>query len=237
MLRLCRAAAWAAWTECIKQSRQSKGGRGRHLPPPYVYPFLALLLFLFLGCGALNSKLEIFEANFYFSRGMVNEAISKYLSAAENQETAPYAHFALGTIYLALEQHDAALERFIMAEKSLPVSDNNSASASILYKIRYNACIVHFEKGEYREAAASFKGALEIDRQQRNAKRNLELSFLLLDNKSQNAELENNQAGSIASGSRSGSSGILFDYMRRKEMDKWKSIEWTGTEDNTGPDY
>lgn len=198
----------------------------------YNYLLAAALLTLNC-CGGINGKLKLVEGNFYFSRGMVNEAIGAYLDAADKQESAAYANFALGTTYLALEQSDAALERFARAEKDLP---ELSETRALLYSIRYNRGAVFFERGDFENAAAAFRSAIEADTSAREAKRNLELSLVSMQMKNQAAVIEQHQTGQTAN-SHGERGDVIFEYIRRHETDVWKSWEWTGEAEGKGLDY
>ncbi|MDR2510465.1 MAG: tetratricopeptide repeat protein [Spirochaetaceae bacterium] len=185
------------------------------------------------GCKETLGKIKLVEGNFYFSRGMINEAIGAYLEAAESLSSAAYANFALGSTYLALEQIDAALERFSAAEKDLPALPEN---LPLLHRVRYNSAVSHFERGEYAEAAAEFRAALEADNADIDAKRNLELSLVSMHLQTQATEIKNNEAGTVGAG-RNDRNDMIFDYIREHETTKWKSWEWAGQEPEIGPDY
>lgn len=189
---------------------------------------------LFCACEGVGGKLQLVEGNFYFSRGMMNEAVGAYLLARENPSLAPYADFALGTAYLVLEQQEAALERFLKAEEGLASPAEN---VNLLYRIRYNSGVVRFERGDFKGAADDFQGALKADGSAREAKRNLELSQISLHMKNQASAIEETQTSAIAE-ERDGRQGeIIFDFVRQKELERWKSWEWTGGEAESGADY
>jgi Ca-activated chloride channel family protein len=162
---------------------------------------------------------------------MYNEAISSYLYARNEPLVAPYAEFALGSAYLALDQPDAAELRFQAAEGYF--GDN----PSLLYRIRYNSGVVKFEKGDFTGAVDDFRSALKADSNARDAKRNLELSLISLYMKDNESRIEETGMGSIAEEMNRNQSEIIFDFVRRKETEKWKSWEWAGAEDDNGPDY
>jgi Ca-activated chloride channel family protein len=163
---------------------------------------------------------------------MYTEAILAYLEALEYDETAPYAEYGLGSACLALDEDAAALQRFAAAEERLagrPLEDHRE----LVYRINYNRGVVRFHAGDFAAAADEFRSALETDGSRIDAKRNLELSLLSLAGQS--------SGGSTALGlnirEEQGESRALFDYIRHKEQDQWKSREWSGEADFTGPDY
>jgi Ca-activated chloride channel family protein len=140
----------------------------------------------------------------------------------------------LGSAYWSLEENQAALERYAAAEKTLALGEDHP---ELRYRIQYNSGIIYFEKGEYEQAAKAFRGALEIDGSRLEAKKNLELSLLALKRAS------SPQASSVEGIPETGRTGedsgspILFDYLRRREQEQWKSREWTEEDDTSGPDY
>ncbi|MDR2467648.1 MAG: tetratricopeptide repeat protein [Spirochaetaceae bacterium] len=194
---------------------------------------LVVSVMLISGCTAWHGKIKLIEGNFYFSRGMMNEAIAAYLDAETEAFTAPYANFALGAAYLVLEQTGPAIERFTLAETSLPAGAEHRV---LRYRIQFNRAVAHFERGEFHEAAAGFRAALELDNSARDAKRNLELSLISLHRKSQMHEVLTTGTGAVRAGNKERGE-IIFDYVRRRETDRWKSWEWAGESADTGPDY
>jgi Ca-activated chloride channel family protein len=159
------------------------------------------------------------EGNFYQSRNLPNEAIAAYLKASTYADAAPYAKLGLGVIYHALDEPDAALERFTEAALG-----DESGHTELQYRIHYNRGVILFENGKYAEAAADFRRALEADSRHIEAKRNLELSLL-------SQEQSENQSETSVEGKKqeSARTETLFDYLREKEGKLWKSREWTGS--------
>lgn len=188
-----------------------------------------------ISCTGARGKLLVMEGNFFNSRGLYTEAISSYLKALNHEDSAPYAQYGLGTAYFALEEGQAALERYGEAEKNLGTA-NREDHAELRYRLQYNSGVIYFEKGEFQAAADAFRKALEISGRRIEAKRNLELSLLNLGHSQ--APRPAATAGTPQTGREGASSGspVLFDYLRRKERDQWKSVKWI-EEDTSGPDY
>jgi Ca-activated chloride channel family protein len=189
-----------------------------------------LLLFLLCSCSPVSGKLLILEGNFFNSRGMYTDAASSYLKALEYDEAAPYAEYGLGAVYFSLDQGGAALERYGAAEKllgALPSGEHRE----LRYRIPYNRGLVLFGEGKYTEAAESFRAALEIDGSRIEAKRNLELSLLSLSREKTGAGRNNTDHVPEEA------EAALFDYLRRKEENQWKSREWIEEDSPPGPDY
>jgi Ca-activated chloride channel family protein len=187
------------------------------------------LLILFCSCSRVSGKLLVMEGNFFASRGMYTDAASSYLRALEHEEAAPYAEYGLGAVYFSLDEGKAALERYGASEKLLapfPAGEHRE----LRYRIPYNAGLVLFGEGEYAGAAAAFRTALEIDGGRIDAKRNLELSLLSLAREKNGAEQKGKNRNP------DDAEAAVFDYLRLKEQNQWKSREWI-EEDTGGPDY
>ena len=210
-----------------------------HLLPPssFLTSLLLLCLALFSSCRGTQGKLLIMEANFLNTRGYYTEAISAYLRALQYEEAAPYAEYGLASAFFALEESDAALDRYLEAENAL--KQMGEIHNELRYRIHYNRGIIYFEKGEYNEAALSFREALKIDSSRIEAKRNLELSLLTDSWRSPPAPVYSTEGGdnNPDKAQEEGGSQVLFDYLRAKEQEQWKSREWVEEIDPSGLDY
>ncbi|MDR3123951.1 MAG: tetratricopeptide repeat protein [Treponema sp.] len=200
---------------------------------PGFFILIAALLTVSCSRGSETAgKLHLLRGNFLSARGMRTEAILAYLEALEYDTIAPYAEYGLGSVYLSLNEDAAALQRFAAAEERLAGMAWED-HRELIYRINYNRGVVRFHAGDFADAADQFRAALETDGGRIEAKRNLELSLLSLAGQSSGASpslalnLQEEQGGSRA----------LFDYIRQKEQDQWKSREWSGDDDFAGPDY
>jgi Ca-activated chloride channel family protein len=101
-----------------------------------------------------------------------------------------------------------------------------------LFRSRYNSGIARYRAGDFAGAAADFRRALETDGSRQDAKRNLELSLRMLSRKSASATsvapLGRREAGAEPK--------VLFDFIREKESDRWRSREWKG-DSSSAADY
>jgi Ca-activated chloride channel family protein len=194
--------------------------------------FLLPLLLLLGSCQAIQGKLLIMEGSYHFVRSRSPEAISAYLKALEFEETAPYAEYGLGYIYLVLDENAAALGRFAAAGEALALLHQDEEHRELNYRIHYNTGIIRFQEGDYTGAAAEFRRALEADGSRIEAKRNLELSLLSLGSggsvteQLRDYQISDNQE-----------TDTLFEYIRQTEQDRWKNREWSGDTPASGPDY
>lgn len=208
----------------------------RALPLIFRFSFFASIIVNLIvnlaSCSQLSGKLRIIEGGFHHAGGRYAEAVGAYREALAYPPAAPYAEYGLGVIYLAMNEDEEALNRFEAA--SLSLEENGEFSPSehreLRYRIHYNTGVIHFQRGDYAAAAAKFRRALETDGSHIEAKRNLELSLLSLDRRRRDE-------ASLSEGTeKSGADEILFDYVRQKEREKWKSREWA-EEETPGPDY
>jgi Ca-activated chloride channel family protein len=184
-------------------------------------------VFLFTSCS--ESKLLLLEANYLSSRGRYDEAIVPYLKALDYNDAAPYAEYGLGLIFYSLDESNVALKRYNNSKRML---DNISGGEhrELRYRNFYNSGIIFFEEGDYYMAASAFRDALRVDSRKIDAKRNLELSLMSI---AKEAEKDNRNEVQQENETRE----ILFEYLREREHQLWKSREWTPEEDFTGPDY
>lgn len=170
------------------------------------------------------------EGNFFNSREMYTEAAASYFKALEYDEAAPYAEYGLGSVYTALDERKPALERFAAAGKilaTLPAGEHRE----LRYRIPYNTGVVLFGEEDFAAAAAAFRAALETDPGRIEAKRNLELSLLAL-------AREKPDGSQVTRDDDPGEAQkALFEYLRMREQNQWRSREWTEESPAAGPDY
>jgi Ca-activated chloride channel family protein len=170
------------------------------------------------------------EGNFFSARRSYAEAIAAFTRALEYAEARPYAEYGLGAVYLAMDEGAAALGRFEAAEEALAAL-GRTQHRELSYRIHYNTGVIRFRRGDYTAAAADFRQALEADSGRVEAKRNLELSLLSASQPESAAAAPAEMAGTNARAE------AVFEYLRQKEQDQWKSREWTEAGSAAGPDY
>jgi Ca-activated chloride channel family protein len=193
--------------------------------------FLAAgFLIFFCSCSPVSGKLLIMEGNFFYSRAMYTAAASSYLRALSHEEAVPYAEYGLGTVYFSQDERKAALERYAASEKSLENAPPGE-DRELRFRIPYNLGLVLCAHGEYEAAIQAFRAALEVDGSRIEAKRNLELSLRSRSRKQ--AETGQKREG----GPPGAADRALFEYLRLKEQNQWKSREWVEAESPPGPDY
>jgi Ca-activated chloride channel family protein len=178
----------------------------------------------------MSGKLLIMKANFQNARGMYTRAISSYMKARDDTEAAPYSEFGLGSVYFALGEEKAALDRFAEAETMLE-SSSPASGRELHYRIHYNTGVVLFSEGDFSGAIDSFRKALKVDGGKKEAKRNLELSIRSFARESASGGGKNDGENENESMT------ALFQYVRQKEFNQWKSREWQKEEDTDELDY
>jgi Ca-activated chloride channel family protein len=153
------------------------------------------------------------------------------MKALDYPEAAPYAEYGLSYVYFGLDEGEAALERLAAAREALvplPAEEHRE----LIYRVHYNTGIILFWKENYTGAAAEFRKALETDGGRVEAKRNLELS--LLSSRSPEGAGQAPPVDRLGGGE---GADTLFEYIRWKERDRWKSREWVEDTSVSGPDY
>jgi len=192
-------------------------------------PIVSLVTFVLLFTSCSEGRLLLIEANYLNSRGRYDEAIVSYFKALNYEDSAPYAEYGLGLTFYLLDESRAALKRFDDSQNKLD-SLSPAEHRELRYRNNYNSGIIYFEDGDFHSAADAFRDALRADPRKIEAKRNLELSLLsIIKDESEDRNGENRQENETRE--------ILFDFLRDKEQQQWKSREWAPEERQTGPDY
>jgi Ca-activated chloride channel family protein len=175
-----------------------------------------------------QGKLFLIEANYLNSHGRYDEAIVSYFKALDYEDAAPYAEYGLGLTFYSLDENKAALKRYAHSQKMLE-QFSAGEHRELRYRNSYNSGVVFFSEGDFQAAAAAFKDALRENPRRIEAKRNLELSLM---------SLARETAGEQPAEQReSAAREVLFDYIRQKEQQQWKSREWAPEEKPAGADY
>jgi tetratricopeptide (TPR) repeat protein len=199
--------------------------RGRRL-------WSAWLAVLLTSCSGVASRLSILEANFLSQRGEHREAVARYSQAATDPDAEPYAAYGLGLVYLAVGEIDPALGRFRFAAERAQAAGDGGSERELAYRSRYNAGVAKYRSGDLESAAEEFRQALLLDGTRLAAKRNLELCLRGINRRSSPAA----SASQLGTKSPGTEPKTLFDYIREKESERWRSREWRADSANT-PDY
>ncbi|MDR0539309.1 MAG: tetratricopeptide repeat protein [Spirochaetaceae bacterium] len=198
----------------------------------------AFICLAFCSCTDIAGKVLIARGSLFYSRGEFAQASGCFVNACSFKSIAPYAEYALGTAALAMDEGSVALEHFSTAyETALVAFADKRQNSELLYRIRYNSGIVYFQQGNFLEAAEEFKRALQINPLRLEAKHNLELCHLSIQQQRDAANVQTSRSGGISENKTEKRSGVLLDFMRQRETETWKSFEWGGNEDTAMPDY
>ncbi|MDR0443796.1 MAG: VWA domain-containing protein [Treponema sp.] len=194
---------------------------------PHASLIIMVLIFSPLLQNCSQGKLYLMQANYLSSHGRYDEAIASYHKAGNYEDTAPYAEYGTGLTFYLLDENKAALKRYADSQKMLGTSLSGE-HRELRYRINYNSGIIYFSEGDFRSAAEAFKNALREDPRRMEAKHNLELSLMSIERETEENKTEqgNNQTREI-----------LFDFIRRKEENQWKSREWNAEDEPAGLDY
>ncbi|MDR1759459.1 MAG: tetratricopeptide repeat protein [Fibrobacter sp.] len=125
-----------------------------------------------LYAGPINDGNKLFAAEKY------EEALEEYLKAREAEPSNFWVMYNLGDAYYRLGNYEKAKEEFAFALRS--------PDSSLASKAAYNLANTHFRIGEansepsariasYREAAAYYKKAIDLNTAYENAKKNVEI--------------------------------------------------------------
>jgi Ca-activated chloride channel family protein len=233
------------------------GRRKRNRVLPYALP----LVLLFQSCAPAEAKIRLLEGNFFMARDMPDKAEASYTRARSLAAPGdiPYALYALAFVQLQRGEKEAAAEEaeesaatLLLGEAHALIARENAADTDrttqafrhghgerhreLAYRIHYNAGLAHYNAGKPEEAAWEFRQALLVDPGRIEAKRNLEISLALLENKSNPETSEVKTARPVREGVMRGNS-VLFDFIRQKETDRWKNWAWQGEEGDFLQDY
>ncbi|MDR2490766.1 MAG: hypothetical protein LBD20_05130 [Spirochaetaceae bacterium] len=200
----------------------------------FVWVMAALILVCGLcSCTDIAGKIHIAKGSVFYSQGDYERSAGNFMNAFTHKDAAPYAAYSLGAAYLAMDEGETALKHFGEAER---LAENQKSNRELLYRLRYNSGIVRFQQEDYQGAANFFRYALLAKPHSLEAKRNLELSLLSVQRQAGTADVQSSRMGGIRENKNDARSGVLLDFMRRRETEMWKSIEWSGDEASTA-DY
>jgi tetratricopeptide (TPR) repeat protein len=185
--------------------------------------FLLLLLaaqaLLVVSCGTGTAHFDVLRGNYYYSRGMYQQAMIAYLAAREQPGNAAWVSFNLAGVYQALGETGAALDSLKEAEKS--------DDKELQFNVSFNRGLFFHESGRYKEAFGEFRHALELNPASLEAKINLEHTLKRL---SLSAQSSVKRPAPRANSRREDTERIL-EYVRKKEGNRWYAPERMKEED------
>ena len=177
----------------------------------------AVLVLLVSSCSNPAVYFSVWRGNNSFAGGDYQTANTEYLGSLEKNVHADYVSYNLGNVYYALGEGEAAASEW----KKATLSGN----PELLFRTMYNKGVLEFERGRYQEAFESFRKALEINSNSRDAKINLEYSLRRM-NASSNA-VEGTAAGAEVTKSNEVSDEIqrVLEFIKKKDASVWKPAD------------
>jgi Ca-activated chloride channel family protein len=231
------------------------GRRKRNRVLPYA------LMLLLQSCAPAEAKIRLLEGNFFMARDMPDKAEASYIRARSLAAPGdiPYAVYALAFVQLqrgekevAAEEAEESAATLLLDEAHALIARENAADTDrmtqafrhghgerhreLAYRIHYNVGLACYNAGKPEEAAWEFRQALLVDPSRIEAKRNLEISLAQMENRSSVETSEVKTARPVREGATRGNS-VLFDFIRQKETDRWKSWAWQSEEGDYSQDY
>ncbi|MDR1468592.1 MAG: VWA domain-containing protein [Spirochaetaceae bacterium] len=247
-------------------SRKKRAALKKHLlsAAPFLFLFLSCApTASFSPFAVIEAKFRLLEGNFFVTRNMLSEAEASYTRSRSLASSGdiPYTLYALGSARLLDEgesppkdEADSAVIAFFEQAHALITTDAAGTDAAgdpaaedfrhghgeryreLAYRIHYNSGVAHYHAGNAEEAAREFRQALLVNPGRIEAKRNLEISLVLLESKNTVETSEVKSARPVREGISRGNS-VLFDFIREKETGRWKSWAWQGGEGDSSLDY
>ncbi|MFP4377497.1 MAG: tetratricopeptide repeat protein [Spirochaetales bacterium] len=184
---------------------------------------LAILLSL-TGCSQLQPAFRVMRGNVAYNRGDFQPALVHYLSTEEAEEDRGWLMFNIGNVYYAMGEQEAALRAWDEARGSLAGRQQRgfqNRETLLVHAASYNRGVLYYQRGQYRDALAEFRYALEVDNRSVAAKTNLELTLLRLESSEQAEQVERPSQSDGDSTPADSSTLRILDYVRRKEAQRW----------------
>lgn len=164
-------------------------------------------------CSGWNEGWQVLAANDAYQRGAYQDALQSYLDLRAQQVARARMSYNIANVYRTLGENPSAR---ILWERLDATGD-----AELAFRASFNLGNLYYERGMFQEAYRSFREALTHKPQDRDAKRNLELSLLRF----QSVLNSTPEAGAARVGAgREGSrreAETLMEYIKRLEGNRW----------------
>ncbi len=184
-----------------------------------------LALVLMGSCSFGEPHISVLQGNYAYGQGRFQRATVEYLEALEADQHVPWILFNLGNSYHSLGENEAALEMWNAAL--------SSQDPQVMYRAGFNRGVLFYEQGRFEEAYNEFRYALVINPSSIAAKVNLELTVQKL-RAGTTAENGRPAAGSGGGdGEPSAETLRVLNYIRRKEVNRWRSQDRLPDDDAT----
>ncbi|WP_319476184.1 tetratricopeptide repeat protein [Marispirochaeta aestuarii] len=190
---------------------------------------LLILLFplLLLSCTPYRTHWQVLKGNYEYINGRYQSAAVSYLGILENElNEDEVIHYNLGNVFYALGETTASEDEWTRALEG--------ENPELKFRTLFNMGNLYYELSQYRSAFESFKKALLLRPDSREAKRNMELTLLRLGSQ-QEEERVLPSAGSVSGGDTSVEEvDRILQYIKRKEESQWVS-QHGGDQESSGP--
>ncbi|MCR4822500.1 MAG: VWA domain-containing protein [Treponema sp.] len=183
-----------------------------------------------------SEKKDILEGVWAWYEGKYTSATADFLNTAQKADrdslAKAYAIYGLGTTYISMGENDAAevrLSQLNLDDENLPKEIRSAGF--------YNMGIIWERKGNYENAAASFRKAILADYKNLNAKINLELCQRELTQKQTKAGQSQMQGVNEEKADKSEMNSEIFNLIREQEGKKWRNMSDGQEEEKNVIDY
>ena len=187
---------------------------------------LAVPAVVLLGsCGFGEPHVSVLQGNYAYGQGRFQRATVEYLEALSTDQHLPWILYNLGNSYHSLGENEAALEMWNAAL--------SSQDPELMYRAGFNRGVLFYEQGRFDEAYNEFRYALVINPSSIAAKVNLELTVQKL--RAGTAAESGRPAAGNGGGDGEPSAETLrvLNYIRRKEVNRWRSQDQRPDDDET----
>ncbi len=181
---------------------------------------LAAALLFFSSCSNPTVYYSVWKGNNAFVAGDYQSANTEYLGALDKGTHVDYISYNLANVYYALGEGEAALDEWKTA--------SFTGDPELLFRTMYNKGVLEFERGRYEDAFSSFKKALEINSESRNAKINLEYSLRRMKASANAAEAASSGAEASKKNEIPDKIQRVLQFIKQKDASSWKA----STEEN-----
>jgi len=179
---------------------------------------------LLAGCSQIPPAMRVMRGNVSYNRGAFQNALVHYLSTEEASEDRGWLMFNIGNVYYAMGEQEAALRAWDEARSTLSGTERRAfqnRETLLVHAASYNRGVLYYQRGQYRDALAEFRYALEVNNRSLAAKTNLELTLLRLESSEQAEQVERSGQSDGEDASADSSTLRILDYVRRKEAERW----------------
>lgn len=180
-------------------------------------------------CGFGEPHVSVLQGNYAYGQGRFQRATVEYLEALAADQHVPWILYNLGNAYHSLGENEAALDMWSAAL--------SSQDTQLMYRAGFNRGVLFYEQGRFEEAYNEFRYALVINPSSIAAKVNLELTVQKL---RAGTTADGGRPATVSDGGDAGGDGgpsaetlRVLNYIRRKEVNRWRSQDQRSDDDAT----